>query len=125
MTYSQSDTKTIDSLVYTPKSLMGLMVNDLSQCDKDRAELAKTKLDMERLTSDLTNTQTHFMLNKSEITRLQNYNDSLVQQNLSLSVDGGKEAARLKKSRNWWVVTALAATVSAIAVHYHWKYANE
>lgn len=103
---------------------MGLMVNDLSQCDKDRAELAKAKLTIERLTSDLTNTQAHFMLNKSEILRLQNYNDSLIQQNLVLSVDGGKANAKLKKSRNWWVVTAIGATIAAIAVHYHWKEAE-
>lgn len=103
---------------------MGLMVNDLDQCDKDRADLAKAKLDIERLTSDLVNTQAHYMLNRSEITRLQNYNDSLVQQNLNLSVDGGKTAARLKKSRNWWIVTAFAATLTVIGVHYHWKEAN-
>lgn len=103
---------------------MGLMVSDLDQCDKDRAELAKAKLDIERLTSDLTNTQTYYVLTKSEVSRLQNYNDSLVQQNLTLSVDGGKTAARLKKSRNWWIVTAFTATLTVIGVHYHWKEAN-
>lgn len=101
------------------------MVSDLDQCDKDRADLAKAKLDIERLTSDLVNTQAHYMIDKGEISRLRNYNDSLVQQNLSLSVDGGKTASRLKKSRNWWVATAVTAIITAVAVHYHWKYAND
>ena len=104
---------------------MALMIDDLDQCDKERLELTAVKVELIGAKDQIAKHESEKLSIKSEMMRLQNYNDSLVQQNLNLSVDGGKATARLKKSRNWWVVTALAATVTAIAVHYHWKYANE
>lgn len=103
---------------------MSLMIDDLDQCDKERLELTKVKVELIGAQEQIAKHESDKISMKSELARLQNYNDSLIQQNLTLSVDGGKTNAKLKKSRNWWIVTAVGATITAIAVHYHWKEAN-
>lgn len=124
MTYSQDVTKSEDSLVYTPKSLMSLMVSDLDQCDQDRLELVKLKVELEKSNDEVARIMSSNVSLKSELSRLQLSNDTLSQEMLQLSVNVGKANTRLKKSRNWWVATAIGAVITTIAVHYHWKYAD-
>jgi hypothetical protein len=100
------------------------MVSDLDQCDLDRMELTKLKVELEKSNDEIARISSSNLSLKGELSRAQLSNDTLSQEMLNLSVTVGKANSKLKKSRNWWAMTAIAGVLSAIVVHYHWKYAD-
>ena len=121
MTFSQSVTNSIDSIIYTPQYLFELMVADLEQCDLDRIELKKAKAELAIIYVDLAKVQSAKEIMSSQLKELREYNDTLVAQNLTLTVDGQKTKDKLKRSRNWWRVGTFTGFLSAVAVHFNWK----
>lgn len=121
--FSQNATKTSkDSLVYTPKYLMQFMLEDLEECDQVRSHIIEMQADIKHQQNSLDEKDRIIANIRAENIRLQNYNDSLSIENTTLQVTGTKQYSSLRKSRNWWVATAIAGVLSAVAVHIHWKY---
>lgn len=121
--FSQNAIKTSkDSLVYTPKYLMEYMLEDLEQCDQVRMKVVGLEADLNNQQILQNEKDQRISSLRSELIQLRNYNDSLFQENLSLQVNDTKKYSSLRKSRNWWVATAIAGVLSAVAVHIHWKY---
>ena len=125
MVFSQNATKASkDSLVYTPKYLMEYMIQDLEQCDSIRNEVISIRANLK--TQSLIVTQKDKIIDnmRSELIRVQNYNDSLSMENTNLQLSTTKQYASLRKSRNWWVATAIVGVLSGVIVHMHWKYGD-
>ncbi len=121
-TFSQDVTNSIDdSLIYTPQYLFELMVADLEQCDLDRIELKKAKAELNLIYTDLAKLQTSKQMLAEQLKELRAYNDSLVSNNLDLTINGQRAQDKLKRSRNWWRVGTFAGFLSAVGVHFNWK----
>lgn len=126
-TFSQIDTPTTDqpswgdTLVYTPKTLMELLMSDLEQCDLDRIELKKTKAELTLLYLDYAKKENAITNLKREMKNLQEYNDTLASQNMALTIDNAKELKKQKRGKRFWASTTFVGFLSAIGVHLNWK----
>lgn len=124
--YSQEDTQTDeiewnDTLVYTNKTLMELLMSDLEQCDLDRIELKKAKAELAVIYIDMAKKESAVNQLKRELKELREYNDTITAQNLNLAITNEKEIKKLRRSKRFWTVTSFAGFLSAIAVHLNWK----
>jgi len=124
--YSQEDTQTDeiewnDTLVYTNKTLMELLMSDLEQCDLDRMELKKAKAELAVIYIDMAKKESAVNQLKRELKELREYNDTITAQNLNLAITNEKEIKKLRRSKRFWTVTSFAGFLSAIAVHLNWK----
>jgi hypothetical protein len=97
------------------------MVADLNQCDLDRIELKKSKAELALIYVDLAKVQTAKQMMSDQLKELREYNDTLVAQNLNLTVEGQKSMDKLKRKRNWWRVGTFTGFLSAVAIHFNWK----
>lgn len=122
MTYSQSATETVnDTLVYTPAYLMEALMADLEQCDLDRIELKKAKAELALLYIDYAKQSGTIENLRSNLKVVREERDTLEAQNMQMAIDNTKAMKKVKRSRNWWFTTTIAATLSAIGIHYNWK----
>lgn len=122
MSNSQSVTNsTDDSLIYTPQYLFELMVADLNQCDLDRIELKKSKAELALIYVDLAKVQSAKQVMAEQLKDLRSYNDSLISNNLDLTIQGQQNLDKMKRSRNWWRVGTFTGFLSAVAIHFNWK----
>jgi hypothetical protein len=101
---------------------MQFMLEDLERCDIVRTEVITLRADLKNQTESLDAKDRNIVSLRGELLRLQNYNDSLSIENTNLLVSCNKQYASIRKGRNWWVATAIAGVLSAVVVHYHWKY---
>ena len=121
-TYSQDATETVnDTLVYTPAYLMQALMADLEQCDLDRIELKKAKAELALLYIDYAKQSGTIENLRSNLKVVREERDTLEAQNMQMAIDNTKALKKVKRSRNWWFTTTLAATLSAIGIHYNWK----
>lgn len=97
------------------------MVADLEQCDLDRIELKKAKAELNLIYTDLAKLQTSKQMLAEQLKELRAYNDSLVSNNLDLTINGQRTQDKLKRSRNWWRVGTFAGFLTAVGVHFNWK----
>lgn len=100
---------------------MELFVSDLTQCDQDRIALDSVKHEVGK--KDITIGRQSGMIDsyKTQIKDLVNFNDSLSAQVVSLMLDKDSTQKKLKRSRNFWIMTATLSAATAIFVHYNWK----
>lgn len=110
-----------DTLVYVPEYLMESLLMDLNSCDLERIELKKAKAELALIYVDLAKKDAAIASLKKDLALTREYNDTLTAQNMQLAVDNTKELKKVKRSRNWWFTTTVAATLSAIGIHYNWK----
>lgn len=96
-------------------------MSDLNQCDLDRIELKKAKAEMALIYIDLAKQTNAISTLKSEINSIREERDTLESKNLQLVLEHGKTLKKVKRSRNWWFTTTVAATLGAIGIHYNWK----
>lgn len=120
-TYSTTNEFYGDTLVYTPKVLMELLMADLNQCDLDRIELKKAKAELTLLYLDFAKKDNAVKSLQNQVNDLREYNDTLVSQNLKLTIDGQKQVNKLKRSKRFWTTTTFVGLLSAIGIHYNWK----
>lgn len=97
------------------------MVADLEQCDLDRIELKKAKAELNLIYTDLAKLQTSKQMLAEQLKELRAYNDSLVSNNLDLTINGQRAQDKLKRGRNWWRVGTFAGFLTAVGVHFNWK----
>lgn len=126
-TFSQTDTQTNeaiwgDTLVYTPKALMELLMSDLEQCDLDRIELKKAKAELSLLYLDYAKKENTITILKREMKNLQEYNDTLASQNMAMAIETSKEIKKQKRGKRFFASTTFLGIMSAIGVHLNWKY---
>jgi len=126
-TFSQIDTQTNepiwgDTLVYTPKALMELLMADLNQCDLDRIELKKAKAELTVLYLDYAKKENTITTLKREMKNLQEYNDTLASQNMEMAIETTKEIRKQKRGKRFWASTTFIGILSAIGVHMNWKH---
>ena len=126
-TFSQIDTQTNepiwgDTLVYTPKALMELLMADLNQCDLDRIELKKAKAELTVLYLDYAKKENTITTLKREMKNLQEYNDTLASQNMEMAIETTKEIRKQKRGKRFWASTTFLGMLSAIGVHMNWKH---
>ncbi len=126
-TFSQIDTQTNepiwgDTLVYTPKALMELLMADLNQCDLDRIELKKAKAELTVLYLDYAKKENTITTLKREMKNLQEYNDTLASQNMEMAIETTKEIRKQKRGKRFWASTTFIGMLSAIGVHMNWKH---
>ena len=121
LSFSQSVTNSSDSLIYTPQYLFELMVADLEQCDLDRIELKKAKAELAVIYVDLAKVSNSKQMLSEQLKELRNYNDSLVTNNMNMTIENQRAQDKLKRSRNWWRVGTFAGFLSAVGVHFNWK----
>ena len=126
--FSQTDTLQIptnnsisDTVVYTPIGLMELLMRDLEQCDIDRIELKKTKAELTLVYLDLAKKENTVTQLKRELKELREYNDTLVANNLQMTLDNGKELKKVRRSKRFWTTTTLVGILTAVGVHLNWK----
>lgn len=101
---------------------MQFMIQDLEACDSIRTEIIKLRADIKHQSNMIDQKDKAISSIRTELLRVQNYNDSLSFENTSLQVTSNKQYSSLRKSRNWWVATAIAGVLSGFVVHMHWKY---
>ncbi len=126
-TFSQIDTQATepiwgDTLVYTPKALMELLMADLNQCDLDRIELKKAKAELTVLYLDYAKKENTITTLKREMKNLQEYNDTLASQNMEMAIETTKEIRKQKRGKRFWASTTFIGMLSAIGVHMNWKH---
>ena len=121
MSFCQEDTSLNDSLIYTPQYLFEMMVADLEQCDLDRIELKKAKAELALIYVDLARHNGTITALKKDLQSMRTERDTLEAQNMQLAIDNTAALKKVKKSRNRWFATTIAATLGAIGVHYNWK----
>lgn len=121
MSFSQSDMNSNDSLIYTPQYLFEMMIADLEQCDLDRIELKKAKAELSLIYVELAKANKSKEIAFDQMKDLREYNDSLVNQNLNMTIENQRSQDKLKRSRNWWRVGTFAGFLTAIGVHFNWK----
>lgn len=121
MTYSQSDTNSNDSVIYTPQYLFEMMIADLEQCDLDRIELKKAKAELSLIYVELAKANKSKEIAFDQLKDLREYNDSLVNNNLNMALENQQVQSKLKRSRNWWRFGTFAGFLTAIGIHYNWK----
>jgi hypothetical protein len=125
-TFSQTDTihNNIywgDTLVYTPKSLMEILMADLNQCDLDRIELKKAKAELTLLYLDYAKKENSITTLKREMKNLQEYNDTLASQNMAMAIETTKEIRKQKRGKRFWASTTFISMLTTIGVHLNWK----
>lgn len=98
------------------------MVRDLEACDSLKSEMIQLQSDVKHQSNMIEQKDKAITSLRSELTRVQNYSDSLSFDNTQLQVASAKKYTSIKKSRNWWVATAIAGVLSGFIVHMHWKY---
>jgi hypothetical protein len=121
MSFSQSDMNSNDSLIYTPQYLFEMMIADLEQCDLDRIELKKAKAELSLIYVELAKANKSKEIAFDQMKDLREYNDSLVNQNLNMTIENQRSQDKLKRSRNWWRAGTFAGFLTAIGVHFNWK----
>jgi septal ring factor EnvC (AmiA/AmiB activator) len=126
LTFSQTDTSQNDdvygdTLVYTPKLLMELLMADLEQCDLDRIELKKAKAELTLLYLDYAKKENAVKTLQNQLKEVREFNDTLVAQNLEMTIANQKEVKKLKRSKRFWTTTTFVGLLSAIGIHYNWK----
>jgi len=121
MSYSQEDMTLNDSLIYTPQYLFEMMIADLEQCDLDRIELKKAKAELSLIYVELAKANKSKEIAFDQMKDLREYNDSLVNQNLTLTIESTNEIKRLKRAKRFWTSTTFVSILSAIGIHYNWK----
>lgn len=97
------------------------MVADLEQCDLDRIELKKAKAELALIYVDLAKVQSAKQVMSEQLKDLRQYNDSLISNNLDLTIQGQQTKDKLKRSRNWWRVGTFAGFLTSIGIHFNWK----
>ncbi len=110
-----------DTLVYTPKVLMELLMSDLEQCDLDRIELKKAKAELQILYIDYAKKENALTIMKRELSSLREYNDTLTSQNLALTIENTTKIKKLKRGKRLWASTTFLSIMSAIGIHLNWK----
>ena len=110
-----------DTLVYVPEYLMQALMSDLNSCDLERIELKKAQAELALLSVDLAKKDAALNTIKRDLASTREYNDTLVAQNMQLALDNTKALKKVKRSRNVWFTTTLAATLGAFGVHQDWK----
>lgn len=121
MTYSQSDTNSNDSVIYTPQYLFEMMIADLEQCDLDRIELKKVKAELSLIYVELAKANKSKEIAFDQLKDLREYNDSLVNNNMNMALENQQVQSKLKRSRNWWRVGTFASLLTAVGIHFNWK----
>lgn len=124
MAFSQDDTNPSlesDTVVYTPKAIMELLLSDLEQCDIDRIELKKAKAELTLLYIDYAKKENTVTQLKRELKELREYNDTIVSQNLNLALQNEQETKKLRRSKRFWTTTTFVGFLTAIGVHLNWK----
>jgi len=100
---------------------MELLMRDLEQCDIDRIELKKTKAELTLVYLDLAKKENTVTQLKRELKELREYNDTLVANNLQMTLDNGKELKKVRRSKRFWTTTTLVGILTAVGVHLNWK----
>lgn len=121
MLSSNATAQTTDTLVYVPEYLMEALMSDLDACDIERIELKKAKAELALLYVDLAKKDAALNSVKKDLAATREYNDTLVAQNMQMALDNTKALKKVKRSRNVWFTTTLAATLGAFGVHQDWK----
>lgn len=121
MLSSNATAQTTDTLVYVPEYLMEALMSDLDACDIERIELKKAKAELALLYVDLARKDAALNTIKRDLASTREYNDTLVAQNMQLALDNTKALKKVKRSRNLWFTTTIAATLGAFGVHQDWK----
>lgn len=121
MLSSNATAQTTDTLVYVPEYLMEALMSDLDACDIERIELKKAKAELALLYVDLAKKDAALNTIKRDLASTREYNDTLVAQNMQLALDNTKALKKVKRSRNLWFTTTIAATLGAFGVHQDWK----
>lgn len=103
---------------------MKYMLDDLQECDSIRIEVITLRADLKNQSEMLVAKDRNTTYMQSELLKERNYSDSMSSENLYQQVAAAKKHASVRKSRNWWVATAIAGVLSAFAVHLHWKYSE-
>ena len=110
-----------DTLVYTPIGLMELLMRDLEQCDIERIELKKTKAELTLVYLDFAKKENTVTQLKRELKELREYNDTLVANNLQMTLDNEKELKKIRRSKRFWTTTTFVGFLTAVGVHLNWK----
>ena len=110
-----------DTLVYVPEYLMESLMSDLDACDLERIELRKAKAELAVIYVDLAKKDAAIASLKRDLQSTREYNDTLTAQNMQLAIDNTKQLKKVKRSRNIWFTTTIAATLGAFGVHQDWK----
>jgi len=110
-----------DTLVYTPISLMELLMRDLEQCDIERIELKKTKAELTLVYLDFAKKENTVTQLKRELKELREYNDTLVANNLQMTLDNEKELKKVRRGKRFWTTTTFVGFLTAVGVHLNWK----
>lgn len=110
-----------DTLVYVPEYLMESLLMDLNSCDLERIELKKAKAELALIYVDLAKKDAAIASLKRDLQSTREYNDTLTAQNMQLAIDNTKQLKKVKRSRNIWFTTTIAATLGAFGVHQDWK----
>jgi len=113
--------QTNDTLVYVPEYLMESLMSDLDACDIERIELRKAKAELAILYVDMARKDASIKSLKNDLNVMREERDTLEQRNMQMAIDHTKSMKKVKRSRNWWFTTTVAATLSAIGIHYNWK----
>lgn len=122
LSFSKTATaQTTDTLVYVPEYLMEALLSDLNSCDLERIELKKAKAELAVIYVDLAKKDAAIASLKRDLQSTREYNDTLTAQNMQLAIDNTKQLKKVKRSRNLWFTTTLAATLGAFGVHQDWK----
>lgn len=120
-TIVNSQSATSDTLVYTPVYLMNMLMSDLERCDLDRIELKKAKAELSVLYVENAKAVSANKSLQDQLKSLRQYNDSLVADNLNLTVTSQARINKLKKTRNFWFRTTLLGAMTSVGIHYNWK----
>lgn len=120
-TIANSQSATSDTLVYTPVYLMNMLMSDLEKCDLDRIELRKAKAELSVLYVENAKAVSSNKSLQEQLKSLRQYNDSLVADNLQLTVSSQARINKLKKTRNFWFRTTLLGALTSVGIHYNWK----
>jgi hypothetical protein len=96
-------------------------MSDLDKCDLDRIALNKYKAELALLYIDLAKNEVYIKSLNKEIYSLREQQDTLEAANMQMAIEYNKEIKKNKRAKNWWFTTTIAATLSAVGIHYNWK----
>lgn len=99
-------------------------MNELTTCDSLRVQLIQCNVESEVVREQLSEKEQLSIKLQREVIRLGGYSDSLEFDNMSVKLNAEKDIKLIKRSRRWWTATAIAGVLGAVAVHLHWKYAD-
>lgn len=100
---------------------MESLMSDLDDCDIDRINLNKAKAELALLYVDLAKKDAALNTLKRDLASTREYNDTLVAQNMQMALEHTATLKKVKRSRNIWFTTTIAATLGAFGVHQDWK----